>query len=112
MAHASSRRSFIKVGIASGLTGALACRAQAQEADERADLILTNAHITTLNPKRPAAAAIAIRDGRFIAVGDEQEVIKHRGDATKVIDLLSAHPVVCPPNSCPMDRDYSVFGSP
>ena len=38
------------------------------------DLILTNARITTLDRSNPEAEAMAIRDGRFLAVGTEAEV--------------------------------------
>jgi predicted amidohydrolase YtcJ len=53
----------------------------------RADLILTNAKITTLDPRHPAAEAVAIKDGRFLAVGPAQDVLKHRGDKTQLIDV-------------------------
>ena len=38
------------------------------------DLILVNARVTTLDRENPRAEAIAIRDGRFLAVGSESEV--------------------------------------
>ena len=38
------------------------------------DLILTNAKVTTLDRENPEAQAIAIRDGKFLAVGTEQDV--------------------------------------
>ena len=37
------------------------------------DLIIFNARITTLDRSRPSAEAVAIRDGRFLAVGSEAE---------------------------------------
>ncbi|MEO9338656.1 amidohydrolase [Mesorhizobium sp. SB112] len=39
-----------------------------------ADLIIVNAKVTTLDQQNPTAEAIAIRDGRFLAVGSEAEV--------------------------------------
>lgn len=51
-----------------------------------ADLILHNARITTLDRSRPEASALAIRDGRFLRVGDEAEVMAARGERTRVID--------------------------
>jgi hypothetical protein len=39
-----------------------------------ADMIIVNAKITTLDCENPVAEAVAIRDGRFLAVGSEQEV--------------------------------------
>ena len=38
------------------------------------DLILVNAKVTTLDRQNPQAQAIAIRDGKFLVVGSEQEV--------------------------------------
>ncbi len=38
------------------------------------DLIIVNAKVTTLDRANPEAQAIAIRDGRFLAVGSEAEV--------------------------------------
>lgn len=51
------------------------------------DLILHGARMTTLDRTRPRASAVAIRDGRFLRVGDDREVLALAGPATKVIDL-------------------------
>src|SRR5690606_22922726 len=40
----------------------------------RKDLIIVNAKITTLDRGNPSADAVAIRDGKFLAVGSESEV--------------------------------------
>ena len=52
-----------------------------------ADLILHSGLVTTLDRSNPAASAIAVKDGRFLAVGGEAEVMAHAGPATKIIDL-------------------------
>ncbi|WP_291662760.1 MULTISPECIES: amidohydrolase [unclassified Bosea (in: a-proteobacteria)] len=52
-----------------------------------ADLILHSGLITTLDRGNPAASAVAIREGRFLAVGDEAEVMAHAGPQTKIVDL-------------------------
>ncbi len=52
-----------------------------------ADMIIHNGRIATLDQDRPFAAAVAIADGRFIAVGSEHEVMEHKGAATKLIDV-------------------------
>jgi len=52
-----------------------------------ADLILHNGRIWTVNDDDPRAHAVAIRDGRFITVGSDEEALAHRGPGTKVIDL-------------------------
>jgi hypothetical protein len=50
------------------------------------DLILRNARISTLDRARPEAEALAVRDGRFLAVGEETEVLALAGPATRVLD--------------------------
>jgi predicted amidohydrolase YtcJ len=52
-----------------------------------ADLILTNGAITTLDPAFPSANAVAINNGRFEAVGDDREALKHQDSRSLVIDL-------------------------
>src|SRR5689334_7826930 len=52
-----------------------------------ADLILHNGRIHTVDRERPAASAVAVRDGRFVAVGDDATVMAQRGATTQVIDL-------------------------
>jgi predicted amidohydrolase YtcJ len=67
---------------AAGLRGAVA---QAQEGT--ADLILFNGKITTLDRQNPQAQAIAIRGGRFVAAGTEQDVVRLAAANTARIDL-------------------------
>ena len=52
-----------------------------------ADLILFNGRITTLDRQAPEASAVAIREGHFVAVGTEQDVMKLAGPETRRIDL-------------------------
>ena len=54
---------------------------------DAASLILHNGRIATLDPARPSAAAAAVRDGRFAAVGSDAEILALRGAGTTVIDL-------------------------
>ncbi|HEV6966342.1 amidohydrolase [Roseateles sp.] len=52
-----------------------------------ADLIIHNARITTLDPSRPEASAVAVKDGRFTAVtSDVERLMASRGPGTRVID--------------------------
>lgn len=53
---------------------------------QSAELVVRNARITTLNPALPNASALAVRDGRIVAVGDESAIRSHVGPATRVID--------------------------
>lgn len=52
-----------------------------------ADLILWGGKIITVDPKKPAARAVAIRDGRFLKVGSNEEVKALAGRKTRRIDL-------------------------
>lgn len=51
-----------------------------------ADLLVTNAKIYTVNDSLPTAEAIAIKNGKIVALGTSKEVDKYRGDKTQVID--------------------------
>lgn len=52
-----------------------------------ASLIITNGKFHTVDRQAPTAQAVAIRDGKFLAVGSENEVMQHAGPETQVIDL-------------------------
>ncbi|HMA52837.1 MAG TPA: amidohydrolase, partial [Acidobacteriota bacterium] len=54
---------------------------------ERAELILTNAAITTMAPGRPRAEALAVAAGKIVYVGDSRKALRRRGPATRVVDL-------------------------
>jgi predicted amidohydrolase YtcJ len=51
------------------------------------DLILTGAKITTMADGVPEATALAIKDGKILAVGDSQQIEDLAGSGTRVIDL-------------------------
>jgi predicted amidohydrolase YtcJ len=51
------------------------------------DLILHRGMFTTLDRSKPTASAVAIKDGRFIAVGHDQDVMPLAGPKTKIIDF-------------------------
>src|SRR4051812_603769 len=52
-----------------------------------ADLIVTNGNLITLDPTRPRAAAMAIRSGRIVLVGNDRNVLPLAGPHTKRLDL-------------------------
>ncbi len=56
-------------------------------AREQADLIVRNGRIATQDERRSFASAVAIKDGRFLAVGTDTEVLAHQGGRTQVIDV-------------------------
>ncbi len=51
------------------------------------ELVLFNGRFTTLDRARPQAEAVAIRDGRFLSVGGNQEILALAGPGTRRIDL-------------------------
>lgn len=54
---------------------------------ERADLVLKNGRVLTMDPARPVASALAIAGDRVVAVGSDAEIDRFRGEGTRVIDL-------------------------
>jgi predicted amidohydrolase YtcJ len=52
-----------------------------------ADTVLSGGKILTLDAKESVAQAIAIREGRIIAVGTDARIKRHTGNSTKTIDL-------------------------
>ena len=56
-------------------------------ADEIADTIYHNGAIITINDDQPRAEAVAVKDGKILAVGTKGEVLKSKGEATRLIDL-------------------------
>src|SRR3982751_3017003 len=52
-----------------------------------ADLIYYNGKIVTMWADHPTVQAVAIRDGRFVAVGSTADVLKSAGASTRKIDL-------------------------
>jgi predicted amidohydrolase YtcJ len=58
----------------------------AAQSSPTADLIVINARVYTVHTEQPWAEAIAVRDGKIIAVGDENRLKSYRGKSTKVID--------------------------
>jgi predicted amidohydrolase YtcJ len=53
---------------------------------EPADLIVHHARVVTLDGKSTIAEAVAVKDGRIVAVGEDKTVLKLKGPKTKTID--------------------------
>lgn len=60
----------------------------------QADVVLRGAPVYTVDPSRPWAQAVAIRDGRITAVGRDTEIAALIGPHTRVIDLPADHMVL------------------
>lgn len=85
------RRRFIKNAAISGVAAAAALRFPSAFGQEggfnMSDSILMNGKITTLDPAKRTATAVAIKDGLFQAVGTDDEIMRLRDRNTRVIDL-------------------------
>ena len=53
-----------------------------------ADLILTGGKVVTVDDRFSIASAIAVRDGRILAVGSDAEIERHRAPRTEEIALV------------------------
>jgi predicted amidohydrolase YtcJ len=71
-------RSRCCIAVALVLATGLACAAP--------QIIVAHADVFTGDPSRPRAQAVAIEDGRFVAVGSDQEVLALASPSTRIID--------------------------
>ncbi|MGH9868901.1 MAG: amidohydrolase [Candidatus Polarisedimenticolia bacterium] len=69
------------------LTGWLAATEPQAAPPDMADLILLNGIVHTMDPARPHASAVAVREGRILLAGNDAEALLHRGASTRVVDL-------------------------
>jgi len=51
-----------------------------------ADLVIVHGHVWTVDPENSRAEAVAVHNGRIVAVGSDREIAKWIGPATKTID--------------------------
>ncbi len=82
-----------KLFLLASLLAAASCAGERGAAEWQAtpaDLVLKNAKIMTVSPSMGWAEAVAVKDGRVIAVGDEAAVARHIGPKTQVDDLGGA----------------------
>ncbi|HEV8697326.1 MAG TPA: amidohydrolase [Candidatus Limnocylindrales bacterium] len=55
--------------------------------DQAADLVLRGGRLATMDTARSWASALAVRDGRILAVGPDSAVATHIGPRTRVVEL-------------------------
>ena len=85
-----SRRSMLTALLTIAVLAACGSRQPQDTADASrtgADLVLRGGRIFTVDDRQPWAQAVAIRDGRFIYVGDDAGVQSFVGAHTRVSDL-------------------------
>ncbi len=57
---------------------------------EPADLVITGAHVDTMNPASPSAQSVAVRAGRIVFVGDDAGAQSFVGEKTQVLQADGA----------------------
>lgn len=89
----TTRRTFIGTAAAgvgllamSPLAACAASRRITQGVGSAADLVLLNGRVTTMDPAAPEATALAAKNGRFIAIGTDEEIRAFVGTGTRVVD--------------------------
>ncbi len=65
-------------------------RTDAAVREAAADVVFTNGKIYTVDAERPYAEAVAVRDGKVVAVGSAKDVGAFAGANTRVVDLRGA----------------------
>ncbi|MDN3641416.1 amidohydrolase [Lutimonas halocynthiae] len=54
---------------------------------ETADMVFTNGNVITVDEARPAAEAVAVKDGKIVFVGSSEEAQAYIGEGTETTDL-------------------------
>ena len=85
--HSHSRREFMGLAGAVGITGALGWPLPAGDLQGRdADLVVFNAKVYTVDSRAPKAEAFAVKAGHFAAVGTTEEMKTFIGKGTQTLD--------------------------
>jgi len=80
-----SRRKLLTGGALLAASAVLPAAVRAQS--RRAEVLFRNGSVITMDPAKPAAQAVAVANGKIMAVGSESELEGLRTPQTKVIDL-------------------------
>jgi predicted amidohydrolase YtcJ len=78
------------ISIVLALALALVCATARSPVSAKADLVLLNARVITMNPHQPAAEAIAVGDGKIVWVGKTAEAKRLFSGEVQAIDLHGA----------------------
>lgn len=81
----TSRRRLFAGGALLAASAVLPAATRAQS--RRAEVLFRNGTVITMDPAKPAAGAVAVADGKIMAVGSESELEGLRTPQTKVVDL-------------------------
>lgn len=79
---------FARVLIFGALSYVVGCAGSTRVVNRTAaDAIYFGGDILTINDNQPSVEALAVKDGKIMAVGSSAEVMKRNGSGTKLIDL-------------------------
>lgn len=91
MTEAIDRREVLIAGGAAVVMGAaFTGDGAARAAGSSADVIFHGGTVLTMIDDRQQVGAVAVKDGRILAAGDEAAILALKGDATKIVDLKGA----------------------
>jgi predicted amidohydrolase YtcJ len=84
----TKRTKAVRAAVAAAAVGAAACTAGGPRPEATADAIFSGGPIVTVSDAQPSAEALAVKDGKILAVGTRLEVERaHKGAATRAVDL-------------------------
>ncbi len=81
------RPTIVLIAVAFSFTACSHCVAQGPSSAEVAEVIYRGGDIVTVNDAAPTAHALAVKDGKILAVGSTESVLMTKGDATRIVDL-------------------------
>src|SRR5262249_35145560 len=87
MSLTNRRNVLVGFGAVAATLGSQSRSGRAQTAKESPDLILFNGKVSTLDRQNPSATAIAIADGRFVAVGSDSDILQRAAANVPRVDL-------------------------
>ncbi len=64
----------------------VSCKQDNKTDDINADLIVTNAKVVVMDSNKTITDAIAVKDGKVLATGTNDFILKYKSDQTKIID--------------------------
>lgn len=85
-----SRKNFLGLGTVAAAGLASGCAPGADESGLAPDMVVVNGNVLTQDAAQPTAEAFAIKDGRFVAVGTNDDVQNLIASGTEVIDAAGA----------------------
>jgi len=82
------RTKAVRAAVTAAALGIAACTPSGPRPEQTADAIYAGGPIVTVNDAQPSAEALAVKDGKILAVGARAGIEKaHRGAATTLVDL-------------------------